>query len=301
MTTFRRAIIIALALVVTGRVSDAVGAQSAPAVSDTTRMNNATVRRDSVQSARGYSLLNPVPTALLRGLSIDESPYTVDAGHLQLEMGMLSFTDDRRDGARSQSFSIGAFRAKVGISHDVDVHVITELLSVSRLLDAGVQDRTSLSGVGDVTVRVKFNVWGNDSGATALAIVPFVTVPTNTHGLGLRAAEGGVLVPVALDVGGGWGLGLVSEFDVLRRDGRGYHLNVIQVATLGHDLFGPVAGFIEGVGALATDARPVAAVTGNGGLTIGLSSSMQLDVGANVGLNRHAERLSAFIKLAKRY
>ncbi len=45
----------------------------------------------------GYNLFNPVPENLMRELSPDrpdetESPYTVDAGHYQLEMDFANFT-----------------------------------------------------------------------------------------------------------------------------------------------------------------------------------------------------------------
>ena len=43
-----------------------------------------------------YHLFNPTPTGLMRELSTDrpdktESPYTVDAGHLQIEVDLLSW------------------------------------------------------------------------------------------------------------------------------------------------------------------------------------------------------------------
>ena len=53
----------------------------------------------------GYNLFNPVPENLLRDLSPDrpdatESPYTVDAGHYQLEMDFANFTSTKRAAPR---------------------------------------------------------------------------------------------------------------------------------------------------------------------------------------------------------
>ena len=49
---------------------------------------------DASPSQRGYNLFKPVPQGMLRPLAADrpdatESPQTVDAGHLQLEDGIL--------------------------------------------------------------------------------------------------------------------------------------------------------------------------------------------------------------------
>jgi hypothetical protein len=57
----------------------------------------------SLPAAEMYWLGNPVPSDKMRELSTDrpdttESPYTVDAGHFQIEAEPLSWTRDREDG-----------------------------------------------------------------------------------------------------------------------------------------------------------------------------------------------------------
>src|SRR5258705_1220294 len=47
-----------------------------------------------------FNLFNPTPAEYLRALDTDgpgstESPYTVDAGHFQVEMALVSYTYDR--------------------------------------------------------------------------------------------------------------------------------------------------------------------------------------------------------------
>ena len=54
-----------------------------------------------------YTLTNRTPEAQLRELNTDrpdltESPYTVDAGHFQIEMDLVTFTDDRHNPARDE-------------------------------------------------------------------------------------------------------------------------------------------------------------------------------------------------------
>lgn len=56
----------------------------------------------------GYTLFNPTPDRQLRDMSTDrpdatESPYTVDAGRIQLEMDLAGYTQDRRDGVTTRA------------------------------------------------------------------------------------------------------------------------------------------------------------------------------------------------------
>ena len=57
------------------------------------------------QDKSGYNLFRPTPDALLREMATDrpdrtESAYTVDAGHYQIEMDLLTYTYDRSSAGR---------------------------------------------------------------------------------------------------------------------------------------------------------------------------------------------------------
>src|SRR2546425_12662784 len=55
-----------------------------------------------------YTLFNPTPRELMREMNTDrpdktESPFTVDAGHFQIEADILNYTYDRYNPARTRS------------------------------------------------------------------------------------------------------------------------------------------------------------------------------------------------------
>src|SRR6185295_420185 len=57
----------------------------------------------------GYTLFNPTPESLLRGLNTDrpdvtESPFTVDAGHFQTELSFVEYTYDYDHGSRTDGY-----------------------------------------------------------------------------------------------------------------------------------------------------------------------------------------------------
>jgi hypothetical protein len=94
-------------------------------------------------------------------------------------------------------------------------------------------------GVGDLTTRLKINLWGDDGGRTAFAIMPFIKAPTNSHGLGNDAVEGGVIFPLAVALPGAWDMGLQTEVDFRRNESnRGSHAEFINSVTFSHDIAG---------------------------------------------------------------
>ena len=44
---------------------------------------------------------------------------------------------------------------------------------------------------------LKINLWGNDGGDTAAAVIPYVKAPSAPIGIGNGAMEGGLIRPVA--------------------------------------------------------------------------------------------------------
>ncbi len=225
-----------------------------------------------------------------------ESPISVPKGRFQFESDIIGVSDDRSGNVRSRSMSLGGINAKIGVHDRVDVQFVTELWSRATADQVGVGGRSEVTGMGDLTVRVKVNAWGNDGGNTALAVMPFVKLPTAAAGITNGAVEGGLIVPLSLSLPRGFGLGVMTELDVLRRDAsQGYFLDFVQSAALGRDIVGPLAGYVELVGALAPTESARLRATGNAGFTLAVMDDVQLDFGANFGLTQDTERVSAFV------
>jgi hypothetical protein len=152
----------------------------------------------------GYNLFNPVPDDLMRDLSPDrpdetESPYTVDAGHYQWEMDFANFTYDKSGGTTTKAWDVGDFNLKAGLLNNVDLQFMYDnYLNVWTRGPSG--HAATESGFGDLTTRLKVNLWGDDGGQTAFALLPYVKIPTATGGLGNGAVEGGMILPFAVSL-----------------------------------------------------------------------------------------------------
>jgi hypothetical protein len=243
----------------------------------------------------------------LRPLSADrpdatESPYTVPPRHVQIEMDIAAYLRDHAQQepprVRREGWALAVTNLKAGIAHDIDVQLVVETF-VSERTEAGGVAATA-EGFGDMMLRGKFNLWGNDGGETAFAAMPFVTFPTASDDLGAEGVEGGLILPLAVELPRGLGLGVQAQFDAVRV-GSSYQLDLSGTATVGRDLFGRVSGFLE-VLALFPDAGQGDWVgTLNTGLVYEVHADFLIDVSARFGLSRASDDLAVFVGFTRRF
>jgi hypothetical protein len=243
-----------------------------------------------VDAASGYNLLHPTPRELMREMSTDrpdttESPISVDAGHFQVEVDALSVSRDEG----ITDLAVGSLNLKLGLTSFSDLQVVVEPY----------HHMATESGFGDLTLRNKYNLWGNDGGATSFGLMPFVTLPTASEGFGSDHVEGGLIAPLGLEGPLGWGFGTMAELDAVWR-GDVYAGELVLTGTAGHDIWQALGGFIEIASTVPLDGEP-AALGANSGLTFGVSDDVVLDAGVRVGLNDAAEDFSSFLGGSARY
>lgn len=239
----------------------------------------------------GFSIC---PAAGLRPLSTDrpdvtESPHTVDAGHFQFEMELANWS---RDGSKRE-FSLGELNAKIGLDPSNDLQLV--LPFYTRVRDGG-------EGFGDVQIRLKHNLWGNDEGPTALALMPYIKLPTANGELGNDEFEGGLIVPFGFDGPAGWSFGVQGQLDIeADDDGSGHHLAVLASATGSHALTENTAMFLEWVGVLSAESDSDIEVYFNTGMTWSPTPTWQLDGGIRVGLTHSSTDFTPFIGVSTKF
>jgi hypothetical protein len=255
-----------------------------------------------------YTLFNRTPESLLRELNTDrpdltESPYTIDAGWWQVEADIAAYTRDHDKSAggdaNTSALSFANINLKVGLTHNIDLQTVlapyTRLKTDDRIANA----RSSVSGFGDITSRLKINFWGNDGGKTAFALMPFVKWPTNQHGLGNHSIEGGLIAPYAFGLPAGWDCGVMTEINIVRNElDDGYAVDWVNSVTVSHDLSEKVGCYLE----LATTlTRGADLASFDCGITYGLGKHVQFDLGANIGLTHATDDLNVFTGISVRF
>ncbi len=251
-----------------------------------------------------YHLFKPTPRAQMRALSTDrpdqtESPYTVDAGHFQVEVDFFKFTYDRRglDGGRSEIWDLAPLNLKFGLLNNVDLQVVADNYVSARTRNPS----TRASGFGDLTTRLKINLWGNDGGTTAFGLMPFVKLPLDASGLRNGRTEGGLIVPLAVTLPGGWNLGLMTEVDLVNDDAGGHDTEWVNSITLSHDLIGKLGGYVEFFSVVGDAPGFDWQGQVDVGVTYGLTDNVQFDFGCNFAVTESAPDYQPFAGLSVRF
>jgi hypothetical protein len=241
-----------------------------------------------------FLFLSICPAAELRPLSTDrpdttESPYTVDAGHFQFETEIANAT---RNGSERE-FSLAELNAKIGLNSSSDLQVVLPFYTQVR--DGG-------EGFGDIEVRLKYNIWGNDEGPTALAIMPFIKLPTANENLGNGDFEGGIIVPFGFEGPAGWSCAVMAEVDFESdENGSGNHLSGLLSATTSHGITENTGIFLELVGLQSAEPGADFEAYFNTGATWAISPTWQLDGGIRVGLTNVSTDFSPFIGISTKF
>lgn len=200
----------------------------------------------------------------------------------------------------SSSFALAPINIKAGLLHNVDLQLVLETWASNQRTEAGEVRRQR--GLGAITVRTKFNIWGNDAGRTAFAVMPVIAFVAEP-GASQRLVNFGVIMPLKVDLGAGWGLGTMLQFD-LAHDEANAPRKVVAVgsASVGRSIVGPLSFYVEVFGGtVIADSSSDWEGTSDLGLTLALGQNVQLDVGLNVGFTRAAEDVNPFLGLAFRF
>jgi hypothetical protein len=255
-----------------------------------------------------YTAWNPTPDSLLREMSADrpdktETAYTVDAGHIQVEMDLANLTIDRNnpDGGKSGSLEVAPINFKLGLLNNVDVQLVLPAWREERVFDPPPGEHEWTRGFTDLIPRVKWNLWGNDGGITALAMMPFVKIPTATGGIGNREWEGGLKIPFAVDVLG-WDVSAMTEFDATADDdGSGHHAEFINSISVSHPVAGGLAAAAEFFSMVSTERDADWEGSFDMWLTYEINKNLRLDGGVYIGVTPAADDWHPFIGLTFRH
>lgn len=255
-------------------------------------------------------LFHAAPREQMREMSTDrpdqtESAYTVDAGHFQVEMDLVNaaFDHDRSGGGdvHAEQWAVVPVNLKAGLWDRADLQLVLEPYVQSRVEDRGAGTVARASGFGDMQTRLKVNLWGNDGGATALSLMPFVKWPLPASGLRNGRTEGGVIAPFAWDLGRGWGLGAMTEVDFVSDGAGGYDTEFVNSVTIGRDLTRRLGVYVEFYTVVGS--APGFAWQGqvDVGWTYALGENVRLDLGCNFGVTESAPDFNPFAGMSFRY
>lgn len=244
------------------------------------------------QAEQHYSLFKPVPKEQMREMETDrpdvtESPYTVDAGHLQYETDVLRLIKDRSELKETTTLLVNQANIKLGLTQNTALQVGFQ--TYGRQKEKELNGENSVTeGFGDVTVRLKQNIIGNDKGNFVMALIPYVKFPTSQFED--SRFEGGLIVPMIYKLPGEWNLGFQVEVDRLKdKDLPEMHTELLQTLTLSHSLLKGMDGIAETYYTYDFKAHELTNYI-NAAVQVEVAKDFKLDAGINCGLQHHSEK-----------
>lgn len=284
-------------------------AEDAPQV-DAMALTGGPVSSDVQTGKDSYTLFNPTPDDQMRSFSTDRpgkthSSTTVDAGHFQVESDFVNYTYDRFSPNRqtTQNYSIATPIIKVGVTNWADVEAGFALYNHSRVKDRGTGATTKGSGFGDFLLGSKINIFGNDGGRQALALLPFIKIPTAASNVGNGVTEFTLNVPYAINLDSLWSITLEPALGYLKNyNDNGLHGDYSFLVNLNRPIFDPrLIGALEVASEYSADRNITPRYTLDPSLQWLVTPTVQLDVGIYLGLNKAAPDYNPYTGISFRF
>ncbi|MFS8447702.1 transporter [Xanthomonas campestris pv. campestris] len=229
------------------------------------------------------------------------STCTVPAGAWQLETDIGSYTRDSQPGTRIETSVFTNPTLKYGVSDRIDLQLNWAPQLQVKTTDRATGARSSLSGGGDIYLRMKARFYESDT--ATVAVLPFVKAPTARTGLGNDEWEGGIALPINFALPNSFSLTFGPEVDWLAdRDGSGNHIAVINAINLARPLTPKLSMAVEVWSSINRDpAETIEQYSADIATAYLINPLLQLDVGANFGLNDRNPDAQVYVGLAHRF
>lgn len=226
---------------------------------------------------------------------------TVEKGHWQVELGLWDATFQRRAGVTTDVTSAANPTVKYGVTDSFDIEASMSFYQSVRIHDAS--GTLTDSGVGDLLLHAKWKPNSGGDEAFTWILDPFIKLPTASRGLGNGEVEGGLLIPLSYELGGGWSLESTPEADILLNDARrGYHASIVDVIGLGRDIAEGLNLGVEIWTSQNFDPEGTMSQYSFGpALAWQPNSNNQFDGGFAVGLNRQTPDLELYVGFSRRF
>ena len=225
---------------------------------------------------------------------------TVPKGKVQVETDLYDQAFQTTAGQKVRQTFYSNPTLKYGLTDAIDVEAAIVPWQTLRTRDRVTGDSITQRGPGDLTLQAKLAL------SKTLTLMPFVTAPTATNGLGNGGWGGGLRAPIQFELPGkGWSLSLTPELDVVRDEtGGGNHLQHVEVIGVNKDLGRGVTLSIDAWGQWNYDPS---GESDQASIDLDVAwvpqgmKSIQLDAQVNFGLTRDTPDTQFIVGISKRF
>ena len=226
---------------------------------------------------------------------------TVPAAHVQVETALADWSLQKAGSTRDSSVAVGETTFIYGLSDSSDIELDVTPWQRQASSAAGFHDR--VSGFGDLVALFKQRLTRGDA-AVQVAALPFVKLPTAKRPLGNGKVEGGLHVPIDYSVANTpVSIESTPEIDwAADATGHGHHFAMAQVVSLGLQATRRLSLSAELWEKWDWDPQGTSRqASADGTLAYLVKDTLQLDAGANFGLNRQTPDVELYAGVSARF
>ena len=228
----------------------------------------------------------------------------LDQGHFQVEVGAFDGAHQQGAATEVDSWSAGSITARFGVAPATEFQVGITAFERETVTDrvTGVEDVAE--GTGDLFLAVRQGLIRPDGEGFSVALMGYATLPTGGDEVRASGIEAGVVVPVSIDLGNEWGLGLSPYLDIVRdEDGEGSHAAYSFAVDVDRDLGDWILGAEVWV---SRDDDPLVETTQASADLIAIWTpaflpDSQIDFSLNFGLNDDSPDVEFGVGVARRF
>lgn len=226
---------------------------------------------------------------------------TTPGGRVLIEADAINWAHDAHAGVTTDTVAYSNPVFKLGVDGATDIEAAWTPWASVRTHDAG--GTTTLSGTGDVVLRVKHRLTRANAGFS-IALVPYVKIPVARAGIGNGHWEGGVVAGTNIVLTPSLLLTFAPEIDFLadRNDSGRHHVQTQQTINLGKSITPQLMFYGELWTAQNFDpAGTIRQYAADAALAWVVRPDLQLDIGANFGLNRFTPATQTYLGISARF
>lgn len=217
-----------------------------------------------------------------------------------IETGFAEWTRQSDPASRTDTVALGATTLRIGVTSRLEAQAGWTPFGVEWQRDPASGAIARRSSGGDATLALKYGLAGENG---PIALQGFVTLPTGGVAIGAGDWGVGMRLPVQVELGGGFQLGLTPEVDAaVNASGSGRHLAYGGAAGIGVPLSDKL-NFGLDVAVFRDDDPDGPATMASGGAALAWQAGKdtQLDIGGTLGLNRASPDGTAYFGVAYRF
>ena len=242
--------------------------------------------------------------------NVTNTPHTIDAGHLQIETGIVDYAYFRDhspgDNVREDDLDLGQFNFRLGVLNNLEINAVVDTYDLVQLHDYDAGKSLHAGSFGDTVLGGKLNLWGDESGdnvwETAMAIQPQFKIPTARNDVGNGRFEFEVAAPFLMNLPAGFHLGLQPGVSYERNsENTGYVTGFPTSISLDRVVIGNLDVYLEYACDPTTEKHVETEQTIDVGGTYPLTDNIVLDTGVNFGLNRASNNVEVLAGISFRF